>query len=180
MSKSENILHYLFNHTYPVLFTSSGNNTCPDTRPGTHPGNNTSPDTCPGTHPGNSPGLYTRLSTRTYPCTMYMSSYLYLCLYLYSSSSLYLYSSCTCTRRFTQTRPRTRTCNRLLRSSSSQTQANIEDLRHKLDDRRVVLKSGMVEGEEGLEPQKKKLKGMHRKDMLLNVMSQFLTELAKD
>lgn len=70
----------------------------------------------------------------------------------------------------------------LLRSySQTQTsQANTEDLRQKLEDRRVVLKSGMAEGEDVLEPQRKKQKmGVDRKDVLINVMSQFFTELAK-
>ena len=71
----------------------------------------------------------------------------------------------------------------LLRSySQTQTsQANTEDLRQKLEDRRVVLKSGMAEGEDVLEPQRKKQKmGVDRKDVLITVMSQFFTELAKN
>ena len=71
----------------------------------------------------------------------------------------------------------------LLRSySQTQTsQANTEDLRQKLEDRRVVLKSGMAEGEDVLEPQRKKQKmGVDRKDMLITVMSQFFTEMAKN
>ena len=72
----------------------------------------------------------------------------------------------------------------LLLRSYSQTQisqANTEDLRQKLEDRRVVLKSGMAEGEDVLEPQRKKQKmGVDRKDVLITVMSQFFTELAKN
>ena len=71
----------------------------------------------------------------------------------------------------------------LLRSySQTQTsQANTEDLRQKLEDRRLVLKSGMAEGEDVLEPQRKKQKmGVDRKDVLITVMSQFFTELAKN
>ena len=70
----------------------------------------------------------------------------------------------------------------LLRSySQTQTsQANTEDLRQKLEGRRLVLKSGMAEGEDVLEPQRKKQKmGVDRKDVLITVMSQFFTELAK-
>ena len=71
----------------------------------------------------------------------------------------------------------------LLRSFSSHThtsQADTEDLQHKLKDRMVVM-SGMVEGV--LEPQRKKLKmDVEKKDMLLSatVISLFFTELAKD
>ena len=71
----------------------------------------------------------------------------------------------------------------LLRSySQTQTsQANTEDLRQKLEDRRLVLKSGMAEGEDVLEPQRKKQKmGVDKKEMLITVMSQFLTELARN
>ena len=80
----------------------------------------------------------------------------------------------------------------LLRSSTPEqqsSQASTVDLRYWLEDRKAVLghrslvvKSGMVEQEDELEPPRKKVKMDRRekKEKLLNVMSQFFTELAKD
>lgn len=63
----------------------------------------------------------------------------------------------------------------LLRSSDLHTQtsqANTVDLRHQIEERRVMGKSSRVGAEEGLESPRKK-KRVDRKDKMLDLMSKF-------